>query len=43
VDNPDLAGIRDFALKDAARSYNEVGELIEQMKLDFRSGKEVAV
>ncbi len=41
ADNPDLAVVRDFALKDAARSYNEVGELIEQMKVDFADVTEV--
>jgi len=41
--DPELETVHDFAVKDAARSYNGVMQLIEQMKLDIKSGKEVAV
>jgi len=34
---------RDYAVKDAARCYNEVQYFIEQMKIDFDRAKEVVV
>lgn len=41
ADNPELADVHDFAVKDAARGYDSVSLLIEQMKVDFADVKEV--
>lgn len=41
ADHPDLEEVHTYAVKDAARSYDQVALLIEQMKLDISTVREL--